>query len=341
MGEKMRKTILFIDSTYPQPYQVSTLNEQALGGTESSIIKTAIILAKAYNVIVGQHSRKQQHIEHEFLRFIPTNMVYSCQVDYIIVLRKYPLLQKLRLLFPQAKLFLWLHTYKSTEYIFKRFGLAKTNTTILCNSSTHQQDTNRLLNTSFLGKIFSAIIKPIKVRYCYNPVNKAKKLADKCNVNKILFFSSPNKGLSQIIKCFNSISTQLPDLRLFIANPGYKHDDSLSLSKNITILGSLPHLQMMQHVSESLCIFYPQNTFAETFGLIYAEANAYGTPVLAHDIGAAREILHKNNQLIDVNNYEQVIATIKYWQYKFPVVKYNEKFSNQNIFTQWQNLLDG
>lgn len=335
----IRKTVIFLDNTYPTPYQVSTLDEHAIGGTESSIVKTAVILSKIYNVFVAQKSRKQANQESEYLKFIAKDEMYVIKADFIIVLRKYPLLKKLKERFPKAKLYLWIHTYKNNEYIFKRSGLAKTNTTIICNSKTHSNDIDRLLNKTFLGKLWSVFTKQTKVTYCYNPVSKAIDIDSKRDNNKLLFFSSPNKGLTQIIKTFNEINKKLPDLRLYIANPGYKADIEIEQNSNIIILGSLPRIEMMDHVSQSLCVFYPQDSFAETFGLIYAEANSYGTPVLAHDIGSAREILDVNNVLIDATITNEIIATIKSWQINFPKVSYNTRLSDIKILEQWHSLL--
>ncbi|MCF6287956.1 MAG: glycosyltransferase [Proteobacteria bacterium] len=332
--------ILFLDNTYPQPYQVSTLTEQALGGTESSIIKTAVILSSRYKVIVAQKFRTKEHIESPSLRFIPKQEMYNLTPHFIIVLRKYPLLKHLKLQFPQAKLYLWLHTYKNIEYILKRPGLGKTNTTIICNSSTHKNATNKLLNTSSLGKLLSLFCNKVQVAYCYNPVTAPLKLNNIRDKNKLLFFSSPNKGLAQILTTFNLVNKTLPNLTLYIANPGYKQDSNVRQNQNIKILGSLPHNEMMQHVSAALCVFYPQDSFAETFGLIYAEANAYGTPVLAHDLGAAKEILDTNNPLIDANNTQQIITILKQWQKKYPKISYNQKFSDMQILAQWHSLFE-
>ncbi len=60
----------------------------------------------------------------------------------------------------------------------------------------------------------------------------------------------------------------------------------------------------MQHIRESLCVFYPQTQRCETFGLVYAESNAVGTPVLAHDFGAAREVLSSPDQLINGKKFQ-------------------------------------
>ena len=344
-----KKTILFLDNTYPEPYQLVTLKQQAIGGTEASIVKTAAILSSRYHVIVAQKFRNEVTIEHEDLHFIPKKDMYTLQIDFIIVLRKYPLLKKLQQKFPTARLFLWLHTYKNIEYVFKRRGLAKTNTTVICNSKTHRNDTDRLLNLTILAKSFSIFIKKTRVKFCYNPISKPqeihlqethlKELDYKKDENKLLFFSSPNKGLQQVLDCFEYINKELPDLRLYIANPGYKIDHSFKLNKNIIVLGSLPHEEMMTHVKESLCVFYPQDTFAETFGLIYAEANSYGVPVLAHDIGSAREILDKNNQLVDARDYQQIIQVIKKWQKKYPKISYEDAFSDERVLQQWRKLL--
>ncbi len=331
-----KPSILFLDNTYPKAYQLSTLNEQAIGGTESSVVKTALILSQRYNVFVVQKYREEEYRESESLSFIPKTQMHKLNPDFIVVLRKYPLLKGLKKQFPQAKLFLWLHTYKNTEYVFKRVGLSKTNTTIICNSKTHAKHTAQILNKSILGSLFSLFSKKTTVAYCYNPIAKPKTPTVKRDINKLLFFSSPNKGLKQVVKCFNAINKKLPDLRLYIANPGYKDDKSIELNENIIVLGSLPHHQMMRHVAESLCVFYPQDSFAETFGLIYAEANALGTPVLAHDIGAAREILHPNNPLIDAKDYLHIEKMIIAWQKEFPQVAYKKEFNDENISKQWQ-----
>jgi len=339
-----KQTILFLDNTYPKPYQLATLKQQAIGGTEASIVKTAAILSSSYHVIVAQKFRSETTIEHEDLHFIPKKEMYSLQVDFIIVLRKYTLLKLLQQKFPSAQLFLWLHTYKKIEYVFKRRGLEKTKTTVICNSQTHRDDTDRLLNLTVLAKLFSIFVKTARVTFCYNPISNPpkahlNKLNYKKDKNKLLFFSSPNKGLQQVLNCFEYINKELPQLRLYIANPGYKTDSTIQENKNITILGSLPHEEMMSHVKGSLCVFYPQDTFSETFGLIYAEANSYGVPVLAHDIGSAKEILDKKNQLVDVRNYQQIIQVIKSWQNEYPKISYNHAFTDERILQQWQKLL--
>lgn len=333
------KTLLFLDNTYPEPYQVATLAEKPIGGTEASIIRTALILSKNYNVYVAQKFRNTTHCENPQLQFIPKTEIEKLKPDFIIVLRKFNALKKMHVLFPKAQLFLWLHTYKNYEYVLKRPGYSKTMAQIICNSNIHKKHTNHLLNLTSVAKLFSIFFKKTRVNYCYNPIEKPKFNKSNRDINKLLFFSSPNKGLDQVIAKFNEVRKKMPNLCLYIANPGYKNNDIEQPDKNIVYLGSLAHDEMMKHVRESLCVFYPQDTFAETFGLVYAEANAQGTAIIADDIGSAREIMDINNQPIDVNNIELIINTIKNWQQCYPQVSYNEKFSNSYILNQWQQIL--
>ena len=333
------KTILFLDNTYPEPYQLETLTEKPLGGTEASIIRTALILSRIHCVFVAQKYRNVSHRENSNLQFIPKSDLRTLKPDCIIVLRKFNELKKMHLIFPKAQLFLWLHTYKNYEYVLKRFGFSRTKTQVICNSNTHKKNTNHLLNSTLVAHLFSIFTKKINVHYCYNPIEKPKIIKSKRNINKLLFYSSPNKGLDQVIAKFKKIRKKIPSLCLYIANPGYKLNDAEKADENIIYLGSLAHEEMMQHVRESLCVFYPQETFAETFGLIYAEASTHGTVIIADDIGSAREIMDKNNQPIDVSNIELIINTIKKLQKHYPKVSYNEKFSKSYILNQWQRLL--
>ncbi len=338
----MKKTIIFVDGTYPEAYDDQSIGQKALGGTEASVIRIAQILSKKHQVLVLQQHRRHITQASHSLCFSPLSSDELPSADVVVVLRKYPLAINLRAKLPDARIFLWIHTYKSHEYVLKRPGLAKHNIDIICNSKTHLKDTDKKLNSGIFGRMMSLFCRQINVQCCYNPIPEpnANIMASggSRDLNKLVFLSSPNKGLAQTLACFEVINRTMPDLRLYVANPGYKQSDD-AMVENTHVLGSLPHLDMMTHLNQALCVFYPQDSFAETFGLIYAEANAYGTPVLAHDIGAAREILDPNNPLIDVNEPEQVLQLIKQWQLDFPSIKYNASFNVDNIEKQWSAVL--
>jgi len=335
----MTKTILFIDTTYPKAYDNNTLRDEPLGGTESSVIRTANILSSHYKVFVLQKSRKVKSKINEKLSFWPLNALKTLNPDAIVVLRKFPYAVKIREKFPQVKLYLWLHTYKNKEYLFKHRSLRKNKITLIANSKTHKFHLKRLFEIRLFGINLLKGLKSINIEYCYNPIPAPKKLKTIRDKNKLIYLSSPNKGLDQVIEHFVKVKQKLPQLKLYVANPGYKKDSQAIVHDDIIFLGSLAPNELMQHIAESLCVFYPQNSFAETFGLIYAEANAYGTPVVAHDIGAAREILHDNNTLIDTSSDEEIYNILQQWNSSLPKVSYNNNFSNANILKQWTSVL--
>ena len=332
--------IVFVDVTHPKAYDFSTLEQQALGGTEASVLRTAEILSKQHQVSIYQKSRSQadEACGVSFLNQQQWDQIETA--DVIIVLRHFKTVQTLHQRFPQSRIFLWIHTYKNTEYALKKLLIAKNSFSIICNSQTHAEHTHQILNRSWLGRLLSLFRGTVPVHFCYNPIPQIAHQSAVRDQHKLLFLSSPNKGLSQVLLCFYWLYDQDSSLRLYIANPGYRSDAEISKHPGISVLGHLPHDQVIQHLATSLCLFYPQDVFAETFGLIYAEANAVGTPVIAHDIGSAREILHTNNTLLDAHDYPHILQTIQKWQKALPKVEYNTAFSSAPIRTQWENLFD-
>jgi glycosyltransferase involved in cell wall biosynthesis len=132
-----------------------------------------------------------------------------------------------------------------------------------------------------------------------------------------------------------------PRLKLYVADPGYiKNFDATMLdAPGIVKLGSLPQRALLKHVQEALCVFYPQRKKPETFGLVYAEANAVGTPVLAHDFGAAREVLAPTNPPLDASDPGRIIDTLTTWVAEGgPVVGPNPEFSLESVVMKWERF---
>jgi len=334
--------VLFCDHSHPQAYDFDTLKHKAIGGTESSLLRLAKILANnGHRMSIWQQARNHAITQNQ-IQFIGPNDAGEHELpERIVVLRKDKQLKFWQNKYPQAKTYLWLHTYKKPEFVFKRLHKHNRQATFIGNSETHKTHLDETLHHSLIGRFFNLISRSrIKVSYGYNPVPKPKLVTiPKRQLNKLLFLSAPNKGLPQVLKHFDQVKKALPDMQLFIANPGYREDQPQTQA-GVHYLGPLPQAELWQHLAESLCVFYPQSSFAETFGLIYVEANALGTPILAHDIGAADEILHPDNGTIDANNSQAVINTLQQWQEKLPAVNYREKFSDDAIYQQWAQLLN-
>lgn len=333
--------ILFADTTHPKPYDFNDLATHAMGGTESSLLRTADIIGNNnHQITIYQRNRISSTSQHNIHFIGPNQLATIDQPDHVVILRKFPQLLVFQKHFPKAKLHLWIHTYKNWEYVLKRGIKLKQPWQLITNSKTHASHCDKILNHSLLGRIYNLFKAPVPIKTCYNPIPKPNKIEPTPgrDLNKLLFLSAPNKGLKQVLKTFQQINRHLKDLQLYIANPGYREDQPEDIL-NVHYLGALPPEEVKHHIATSLCVFYPQNTFAETFGLIYAEANALGTPVMAHDIGAAREILHPNNPLIDADDNYQITKTLVEWQRALPEVCYRNEFNDEAVYRQWTKVL--
>jgi glycosyltransferase involved in cell wall biosynthesis len=179
---------------------------------------------------------------------------------------------------------------------------------------------------------------PISV--LYNPIDDdLKPDTTAWQPEKLLFMSSPQKGLPYTLKHFEQLRQHFPEYQLFVSNPGYNHT-TIALPEQVHFLGTLAHHQVIQHLRESFCVFYPQPERLETFGLVYAEANAVGTPVLAHDGGAASEVLSTSQQLVNGHHFSTVLNKIHEWRAQRPVVQAQEQFRLAQVTAAWLGLLN-
>ncbi len=136
-----------------------------------------------------------------------------------------------------------------------------------------------------------AVAPQVRALTIYNPVDDAL-VPDGTPVDpdKLVFFSSPNKGLGFSMDAFGALRRAMPRLRLVVANPGYKADRAAH-RPGVELLGALPQARLHAQVRGALCTFFPNFAIPETFGLVFAESHALGTPVLTVDCGAALEVL--------------------------------------------------
>jgi glycosyltransferase involved in cell wall biosynthesis len=184
-----------------------------------------------------------------------------------------------------------------------------------------------------------------RVTYVYNPVDivpHTSNARSNYDPDKLVFFSSPHKGLAQVLTTFEYVRQRWPNMKLYLANPGYLKLDPALNAAGVHVLGSLPNHEIRKHVQSALCVFYPQSSFAETFGLVFAEANAVGTPVLAHDLGSAGEVLSDPCQLVDATKPQAVIERLAHWRSGGrPQVSLRPEFSVAAVADRWDALVDG
>jgi len=278
--------ILIFDPVTLRPYDDASLANEALGGTEATVIR----IAQALDAQVI-HPRRTASSG----RYLSADA--AVDPTHVISLRHPAAALMMRDRFPDAAHVLWLHDLlvagdAADAFLKHGRALAGTDTTIVCVSDFHLGQVAGALATLLPDARFPFL------RRIYNPIaDDLQPDGTPVDPDRLVFFSSPHKGLEHALRAFGAMRAQLPSLRLCLANPGYFALPEVAAA-GVTVLGSLPHQAMLAHVRGAVATFLPNLVYPETFGLVYAESNAVGTPVLTHPIGAAAEVLQDAAQLV-------------------------------------------
>jgi glycosyltransferase involved in cell wall biosynthesis len=293
-------SIVFVDPTCARPYSTETLSNAAIGGTEASVVR----IADALGAYVMQHNRREASG-----RYRPLEPIAG--IDRVVLVRDSRALPAVRRLFPSARVFLWLHdkvrprSKRGRWFAATAKLLCEMAVTVVCVSDSQRSDVVSTLQ--WIG-----IADAVPTVRIYNPVDDAL-APDGSPVDgaKLVFFSSPNKGLALALDAFRTLRRAMPDLRLVVGNPGYKIAPETRI-EGVAYLGPQPQWRIHAEVRTALCTFHPNLDIPETFGMVYAESKALGTPVLAHRFGAAAEVIADPQQILAVTPalrvYEQLVG---------------------------------
>ncbi len=282
--------IVFIDPVCPTPYCADELTQGGIGGTEATVIRVAAGL----NAVVAQHCRTDTNKS-----YIPYSAV--SHANHLVILRKPHALLEWHARLPTSKPYLWLHdlispnSRQARELVETAPTLTKIGARIICVSNFHRTQIAAALDC--LPVEFRPHVQTI-----YNPIADDLQPRERpYDPFKLVFASQPRKGLDIALAAFRHIHTKDDRYRLHVANPGYR-DNAMIKQPGVMVLGALPHAVLLDEMSTALCVFYPNFYYPETFGLVFAESNALGVPVLTHPIGAAAEVLSNSAQLLPVNS---------------------------------------
>jgi glycosyltransferase involved in cell wall biosynthesis len=292
-------SVLFYDPLCREPYDTRALGTRALGGTEATLTR----VADALGAWVVQHNRQDDW--ERYRRPEPT----LPGIGSVIVTREARALRPMHERYPQARLFLWLHdrvepgSSRARRLAADAATLRDLAVTVVCVSDWLRERVSETLRGF-------GVAERVPTRRIYNPVDDAL-VPDGTAVDerKLVFFSSPNKGLAYTLDAFATLRRQMPDLRLVVGNPGYKLQDSAAAA-GVEFLGPQPHARMLSEVRSALCTFFPNFVIPETFGLVFAESHAVGTPVLTHDCGAALEVLGDREEVLPLGNASRIYETL-------------------------------
>lgn len=320
--------LVISDITTPEPYYADSIKQRAIGGTEATVIRVAEALA-AQGLRVGVLVHNLQYeLSGQNAFFLPISYANQIETRNYIALRSTWGFD----LFPNANKYSW-HQDVPNERLLKLVpDLQKHKAPIICVSKWHMEYTENLLRQNGVNDV------DVLFRYnmCPDVIYLDKPL--EYNRNKMCWLASPHKGLDNALQLFANIKKELPEMELYIFNPGYLHAKLLN-TQGVVNLGAKPAPEIWKHVSESLCTFYP-TTFLETFGCIAAESNAIRTPIITNNIGALQETVSSDIQKCNPEDFNEVKRRVLDWHANGrPDVQGQDRFKESVMVGKWIKLL--
>ncbi|QHQ35393.1 glycosyltransferase family 4 protein [Algicella marina] len=327
--------ITFVDTLAPRAYSALPGHLRGLGGTEATLARIAGSLAPHTRVTVRQTARQGPEAifggvhygQFDIKRPLPE------APEVIVVVNSWKVAQKLARLNPGSRVVVWQHVFPGRHNRALAPGLRRAGVEVVCVSAAQAEWLR-----GFLGSDAPAI------NYIHNPIADDL-VPDNTprDPDLLLFASSPHKGLAQVFRRFNVLKDRMPSLRLAVADPGYLCWPTGPVPSGVIPLGRLDQRGLIGWMRRALCLFYPQDHFAETFGLVIAEANAVGCPALLHrGLGANDEVASDRGQCIDTGDPESIAARIADWRDVIglrPLATARPEFRLSHVAGQWAALL--
>lgn len=312
-------------------YAPGAMPERGLGGTEATVARIVAALQGDFAFHLYQkpcHARA--HLRAATLRPL-ADAERGGPARALIVINSWKLACRLRRFHPQIPISLWLHVYPGRHNRGMGRALAEADIDVICVSRTHAEA---------LGRFLKDGPRP-RISHIYNPISDdLRPDATARDKQRLLFASSPHKGLAEVFAHFRNLRQHLPDLILNVADPGYLAWDTGPVPEGVRFLGHLDHPDLIHQMRQALCLFFPQASFAETFGLVIAEANAVGTPVLAQKgLGGNDEVIGGPGQLIDTADPAAILARIKAWRRAPGGAHTHAAFRLTQVETKWRERL--
>ncbi len=164
--------------------------------------------------------------------------------------------------------------------------------------------------------------------------------------NRIVYASAWVKGIEGVIGVFDYVFRHDPDFRLTLMNPGYDNMERYKglvagikrkYRDRVEILGPRSRADFSRIVAGSLCTISAR--FSETFGCIFAESLALGTPVVA-DVhsGAVREYAGEES-IVDYSAPETVLARLVGLRSDRVCARLPAEYHVEPVMQQWRDLL--
>lgn len=323
--------ITFVDTLAPRAYSGAPSQLVGLGGTEATLVRICENLATRMRVTVRQAVRRGPDVLAGSVRYagLDVRSPLPEAPGVIVVVNSWKVALKQARLHPGARVIVWLHVFPGRHNRSLAPALKAAGVEVICVSAAHA----RWLK-DFVGH------DAPRISHIHNPIADGLRPDDTPrNPDLLLFAASPHKGLGQVFQRFEVVKARFPRLRLAVADPGYLAWHTGPVPDGVIPLGRLDQARLIGWMRRALCLFYPQDHFAETFGLVIAEANAVGCPALLHrGLGANDEVASDAGQSIDTQDPQAVAARIAEWREavgRKPLAQARPEFRLAHVAKQW------
>lgn len=322
----MSARLRLIDPCCPKPY-ASEADLAGLGGTEATALRITKALAPTVDIAVEQAARLTEY-HTAGLTFRALDLTSKSDATTIVI-NSWKVALTVARRNPNARVAVWQHVVPGRHNRILAKELMQANIALIC------------VSRSLARRLAQMLDAPVKTAVVYNPVaDDLRPDHTPRDPDLLLFASAPHKALDQVLAAFSTLRLSVPSLRLEVADPGYLAWPVGELPAGVVHLGRLSNQEVVAKMRTALCLFYPQTRFAETFGLVIAEANAVGMPALLHrGLGANNEVASDPTQCIDGSNPDEIARRITAWRARPPIVTMNPDFRMSSVLTAWQRLL--
>lgn len=268
------------------PFHGRSLEEKALGGTETAVIH----LAEALGVLGHEVTvvTEAKGVPETRPKYIPLSRLDKSPIDAFITIRGWegvfhPVNAKRR--------FFWSGDAWSSSYSFgigdKRFvekvdnffAVSKWQAVTLCNASGFPFEKTSILRNGILLEDFSGVEKRRK---------------------RLIYTSTPNRGLQHLVPIYKKLLEKHPDLELYVYSsfdryhkkggdrPFKKLFKELSSLPGVHLHGSIPQKELAREFMKASILAYPCD-YEETSCITVMEAQAAGCTVVTSDLAALKE----------------------------------------------------
>ncbi len=352
--------VLFIDAVSPFAYTGNSVSTGHVPGTERIVVRLAEGLAQTHEVRVISPTRTIVEKVAD-VTYGPDALMDGTSPAAIVVLRRTDVLANIRKRFPTTPLFLWVHDWQwEQKPPWARWHLRRALPTldarIVCVSAAHRANVRWAWLQGQRWHLPLAVEE--RLTFIHHGVKEPPAAEHRTfDRNKLVFFSSawspsppelssPTARLDDVLRAFRHVRARLPEMELHYAYPEHGADQAtrvkalIARTEGVVNRDRLTQDQVVDEMRTALCYFYPNRSCDEAFGLVFAESNAVGTPVLTSPIGAAPEVLRDGDQLVDCHDLDQIASKIARWRSgERPEIRLAAAFRYETMLANWRAVL--